>query len=69
MNTSEKARYARLHPEPYPLAAILYRIMRLTMLPPPPAGAVAQLRLPLAPATDFAIAQTAVATVRPGGRT
>lgn len=66
MNAYEKARYARLHPEPDPLAVILRRIARLTMLPPPSAGDARQLRLPLAPLLGAAVAQTAVATVRPG---
>jgi len=64
VNAIDKARLLPMEPDP--LAVALYRIMRLTMLPPAPAGIAAQLTIPPSPASDATIAQTAVPTVRPG---
>lgn len=65
MNTHLKA---RLFPEPDPLAVILYRIVRLTMLPPPPAERAPEPRFTAAPTSDTwrAVVETAVPTVAPG---
>lgn len=68
MNAYDKA---RLFPEPDPLAVILGRIMRLTMLPPAPTNpAQTCLAFPQSPAskTWAAVVETAVPTISPGKR-
>jgi hypothetical protein len=64
MNAYDKA---RLFPEPDPLAAILCRFVRLTMIPPPPAAAAPAPRVENLPASDAwrAVLETAIPTVSP----
>lgn len=57
----------RLFPEPDPLAVVLYRIMRLTMLPPAPSETILQPNISRQPTSKTwdAIVETAVPTIYP----
>lgn len=67
MNAFDKA---RLFPEPDPLAVILARIARLTMLPHADSTTQLELRFPQPPTsrTWADVAETAVPTLYPGRR-